>query len=742
MKSTQSSATIEDLLKRLPEKFTAADRELVKRAYQVAEEAHREQKRHSGEPYIIHCVAVAKILSEMKVQPEVIAAGLLHDTVEDTSITLDDLSREFGDTVRNLVDGVTKLTHLPRVSRGDQHAEDNGAAEENHSAPALLGRKEDIVSETLRKTFIAMGKDVRVMFIKLADRLHNMRTLDYMPEHKRKRIAKETLEIFAPVANRLGIWQIKWVLEDLAFSYDNPEKYKEIAGLLAEKRPEREAQLEEIKTHLVKLLKSHNIKAEVSGRPKHIYSIYKKMQKKGKSFDMVRDIRAVRLIVADVPSCYAALGVIHTTWRPIPGEFDDYIAAPKNNFYQSLHTAIFYEDKRPLEIQIRTPAMHMKSEYGVAAHWRYKEGGKGGDKNYESFISSLRSMVEMESEARDANEFVETMRQDVFQDRVYIFTPRGDIIDLPVGSTPIDFAYHVHTDIGHNCRGAHVNGKMVSLDHKLKTGDQVEIILAPKRGGGPSRDWLNSHLGLVQTQRARAKIKTWFKKQEDDLNLMQGRAALESELQKLGLNENVNFEKMARSLNLKNPEDMFLALGNGDLTINKVLKQFVQEEEADSDIFKVNPSAATATATDAIEVVGLKGMLSSMAQCCNPTPGDPIVGYITRGRGATIHRQDCPNILQTKEHERLLRVGWGRSERTFPVPIYIKAYDRPGLVSDVSNLLTDENINITDVTVNMTEAVANLRLIIEVRDITQLSRVLTRIDNLPNIMEVHRVKPG
>ncbi len=746
MKSSKGVITIEDLIAQLPEKYTDADRDLIQRAYLVAEEAHRPQKRHSGEAYINHCIAVAKILSDLKVPPEVVAAGLLHDTVEDTSITLDNLSRDFGGTIATLVDGVTKLTHLPRVSRGDQHAEEgvNGKQEieENQEAPALLGRKEDIVSETLRKTFIAMGKDVRVMFIKLADRLHNMRTLEYMPEHKRKRIAKETLEIFAPVANRLGIWQIKWELEDLAFSYTNPEKYKEIADLLTEKRPEREAQMEKIKIHFAKLLEKHHIKSEISGRPKHIYSIYKKMDKKGKSFDRVLDVRAVRLIVEDIPSCYAALGVIHTTWRPIPGEFDDYIAAPKNNSYQSLHTAIFYEDKRPLEIQIRTTDMHMKSEYGVAAHWQYKEDAKS-NKSYEAFINSLRSIVEMESEAYDAHEFMESMRVDVFQDRVYIFTPRGDIIDLPVGATPLDFAYHVHTDIGHNCRGTRVNGKLVSLSHELKTGDQVEIILAAKREGGPSRDWLNPSLGMVRTNRARAKIRTWFKKQEDEINLTQGRGALENEIRKLGLNENVNFEKMARSLNFKTPDEMFLALGNGDLTINKVVKQFAHEEEATDEIFKINPSAASNTSTDAIEMVGLKGILSSMAQCCNPMPGDPIVGYITRGRGATIHRQDCPNIVQTKDRERLMRVGWGHAERTYPVPIYIKAHDRPGLVNDISSLLLDENINITDVNVKMSEKnIANLRLTIEVRDITQLSRILTRIDNLPNIMEVHRVKPG
>src|SRR6185369_16009795 len=452
MKSVINAIPLERLLEQLPENYTLADRELIHRAYRVAEEAHRDQKRHSGEPYINHCLAVASILADLRVPPEVVAAGLLHDTVEDTTITLNDIRRDFSSTIAVLVDGVTKLTNLPRVSRDDQHAENsngNNGTELVDSLPdsISLGRKQDLVSETLRKTFLAMGDDVRVVLIKLADRLHNMRTLGFMPEHKSKRIAKETLDIFAPLANRLGIWQIKWELEDLGFRYVNPEKYKEIAEQLTDKRPDREFQLEEIKANLIKLLDKNNIKAEVSGRPKHIYSIYKKMTKKDKPFDMVRDVRAVRLIVPDVPACYAALGVIHTTWRPLRDEFDDYIAAPKDNFYQSLHTAVVYDDKRPLEVQIRTPEMHMNAEYGIAAHWRYKEGAKDSDKNYEQRINTLRSMMEWRTDVKDATEFVESMQSDVFQDRVYIFTPRGDAIDLPAGSTPINFAYHVHTDI-------------------------------------------------------------------------------------------------------------------------------------------------------------------------------------------------------------------------------------------------------------------------------------------------------
>ncbi|MGZ9221778.1 MAG: RelA/SpoT family protein, partial [Anaerolineales bacterium] len=672
MKTTTTAIPFERLLEQLPEQYTLADRELIQRAYRVAEEAHREQKRLSGDPYINHCIAVASILTDLRVPPEVVAAGLLHDTVEDTTVTLNDLRRDFGDTITALVDSVTKLTNLPRVSRDDQHAEPSNGNEPSDALPTAvpLGRKRDLVSETLRKTFLAMGDDVRVVLIKLADRLHNMRTLSFMPEAKRKRIAKETLDIFAPLANRLGIWQIKWELEDLGFRHLNPEKYREIAEQLQERRPDREAQIEVIKNDLVKLLAHNNIQSEISGRPKHIYSIYKKMTEKGKPFDLVRDVRAVRLIVPDVPSCYAALGVIHTHWRPIPGEFDDYIAAPKDNFYQSLHTAVIYDDKRPLEVQIRTAEMHQNAEYGIAAHWRYKEGGHR-DKSYEQRINWLRNMMEWRSDVSDAQEFVEGMKTDVFRDRVYVFTPRGDIIDLAAGSTPIDFAYHVHTDIGHRCRGARVNGKLVPLYQDLQTGDQVEILTAKR--GGPSRDWLNPNLGLVKTQRARSKIKAWFKKQEDEQNLAQGRATLERELQRLGITQ-INFEKMARELGFKIPDEMFIAVGCGDLSVNKVIREISAAEET-ADILEITiPAHGQKSSTDAVEVVGLKGLLSSIARCCNPMPGDQIVGYITRGRGATIHRQDCPNILRRKDTERLLQVGWGQVEQTYAIPITVKAY--------------------------------------------------------------------
>ena len=738
MKSATAAIPLENLLEQLPEAYTLADKELIQRAYRVAEEAHRGQRRNSGEPYINHCLAVAQILAELRVPPEVLAAGLLHDTVEDTGVTLVDIQRDFGGAIAALVDGVTKLTNLPRVSRDDQHAEAKatGNGSDIEAPTPSFGRRPDMASETLRKTFLAMGDDVRVVLIKLADRLHNMRTLSHMPEAKRQRIAQQTLEIFAPLANRLGIWQIKWELEDLAFRYVNPAKYKEIAEQLAERRPDREEQIEGILESLKDLFNQHNIKVDISGRPKHIYSIYKKMNEKGKAFELVRDVRAVRLVVPDVSACYTALGLIHTRWRPIPGEFDDYIAAPKDNFYQSLHTAVIWEDGKPVEVQIRTAEMHQNAEYGIAAHRRYKEGTRR-DKAYEQRIKWLRNMMEWRSDVNDATEFVESMRSDVFQDRVYIFTPRGDIIDMPAGSTPIDFAYHVHTDIGNRCRGARVNGKLVPLYHELKTGDQVEILTAKR--GGPSRDWLNSNLGLVKTQRGKSKIRQWFKKEDYQQNLSQGRLLLERELQRLGIPE-VNFEKLARDLGYKLPDEMFVDLGTGDLSVSKLIHEIAQTTE-NSDLLTAGAPTAEIRPTTSIDVVGLKGLLTTIGKCCNPTPGDQIIGYITRGRGATVHRQDCPNILRLglQDRERLVRVDWGTQARTYPVPIRIRAYDRQGLMGDISNMLDSEGVNIADVKVNVNRSLAELRLVVEVRDLSQLSKILTKLENVPNVTEAHRV---
>jgi guanosine-3',5'-bis(diphosphate) 3'-pyrophosphohydrolase len=526
--------------------------------------------------------------------------------------------------------------------------------------------------------------------IKLADRLHNMRTLGHMVEHKRRRIAQETLDIFAPLANRLGIWQMKWELEDLAFRYVNPEKYKEIATNLAERRLDRERDLNEIIERLVTLLSLSGIRAEISGRPKHIHSIYRKMARKGVAFDQVHDIRGVRIIVHDIPNCYSVLGVIHTHWRPISGQFDDYIAVPKDNFYQSLHTAVIFDDGKQLEVQIRTPEMDQNAELGIAAHWRYKEGAPR-DEAFEKKILWFRSLMEWKQDVEDAGEFVDSLKTDVFQDRVYVFTPKGDIYDLPAGSTPIDFAYHVHTDIGHRCRGSKVNGKLVPLDYILHTGEQVEILTAKR--GGPSRDWLNPNLGLVRTQRSRAKIRYWFKKQAREQNITQGRDLLDRELKRLGLSD-INLEQIAHHFEFKGLDDLLMSIGCGDMPLVRIANHLMQgEEDEDGLKFGSRIIPDTAVQSDEITVVGLKGLLTTIARCCNPVPGDDIIGYITRGRGATIHRQDCPNILRLKEKERLVRVAWGEQKRVYPVAVRVKAYDRDGLARDISNLVANENIN-------------------------------------------------
>lgn len=735
------------LLDKLPDSYTVVDRDLITRAYNFAEKTHEGQKRLSGEPYITHCIAVAEILIDLKVPPEVIAAALLHDTVEDTDVTLKDINKKFGAEIERLVDGVTKLTNIPRVSRADQVAMNNDVQAsdvdqekaQTPDAPVDRSRRHDLAAETLRKMLLAMGDDIRVVVIKLADRLHNMRTLSHMPEKKRYRIAKETMDIFAPLANRLGIWQLKWELEDLSLRYTKPDAYKEIAQKLSDRRKDREAEINKIIEELNELMKKGKINAEITGRPKHIYSIYRKMTSKGQPFELVRDLRGVRLIVPDVPSCYAALGLIHTTWRPIPNEFDDYIAAPKDNFYRSLHTAIIHSDGKPLEVQIRTPEMNQNAEFGIAAHWIYKEKKPFTD-SFQQRVNWLRKLMDWKQDVDDAQEFVDSMKSDVFEDRVYVFTPRGDIIDLPRGSTPIDFAYHVHTEIGNRCRGAKVNGKLVSLDYHLQTGDQLEILTS--KHGGPSRDWLNLNLGLVKTQRARSKIRQWFKKQDREQNLNQGRIILDKEFHRLGVSH-INIEDLARSLDLKNEDELYISIGCGDMSIRKIINKINDvEKESEDPLFQIHAPAIERESVDAVNVLGLKGILTHFARCCNPAPGDAITGYITRGRGVTIHRMDCPNILSVKDKERLIKVDWGEAHRTFPVNVQVKAYDRQGLMNDISSILSNENINMRDIKINFSNNLATITLMLDIRDISQLSRVLTRIETTPNVMEAFRFRPG
>jgi len=716
------------LLNLLPETMRPGERELIERAYRVAYEAHKGQLRASGEPYIHHCLAVASILADLGMPASTIAAGLLHDTVEDTGVTLDDLEQDFGEEVSKLVDGVTKLTQLPRVSH--YNLIDGGGS----------AAKVELAKENLRKTFLAMGDDVRVVMIKLADRLHNMRTLSHLPDAKQVRIAKETLEIFAPLANRLGIWQIKWELEDLGFRYVYPLKYKEIAALVAERREDRETAMEKITSKLDHVLADAGIKAHVVGRPKHLYSIYRKMERKEVPFEQVFDVRGVRVMVDNEHECYMALGVIHNAWKPIPGTFDDYIATPKDNLYQSLHTAVIYDDGKTLEAQIRTPEMNENAEYGIAAHWRYKEGRRRDDA-FEQKVLWLRKLMEWRQDVDDASDFVDAMKSDVFDDRVYVFTPRGDIIDLPGGSTPIDFAYHIHTDIGHRCRGAKVNGKLVPLDQKLETGDSVEILTAKR--GGPSRDWLNPSLEMVKSQRARSKIRQWFKRQDREQNISHGRMLLDRELHRLGMEE-AGYEHFSTALGFQSVDDMLAAIGCGDMHLGKLVKKVVADQEDKFDLLPQEPSppSDSIVTTGEIKVLGLKGLLTHQARCCKPVPGDPIIGYITRGRGATIHRKDCPNVLRIMDKERLVQVSWGQARQTYPVSVRIRAYDRDGLMRDVSTLVSNEGINMSSIQVATKNSLATFDLVMGIADIEQLSRVLNRLEALPNVLEARRFRPG
>ncbi len=769
---------LEQLLNSLPG-LSPADVTMIEHAYKRAELAHKGQQRRSGEPFFIHCVAVAQILAELSLDATTITAALLHDTVEDTSITLEDIEREFGTEVARLVDGVTKMEQIPTQVSG----KDRGARE----------------AEFLRKTFLAMDDDVRIVLIKLADRLHNMRTLGYLSSQRQSEVARETMDIFAPLANRLGIWRMKWELEDLSFRYLEPQAYREIAARIDERRADRDQDLKRIITHLTRHLDESNIKAKVTGRPKHIYSIYRKMQRKDVSYDQVYDIRAVRVLVDDVSTCYQTLGLVHSIWRPIPGEFDDYIAAPKDNFYQSLHTTVHDEQGKPLEVQIRTWDMHRSAEYGIAAHWRYKEGGnKRETEAFERRISYLRYLMafkDEEEEVQDASDFMDTMKSEVFQDRVYAFTPKGDIVDLPAGATPVDFCYYIHTEIGNRCRGAKINGKLVGLDYKLRTGDRVEVLTAKR--GGPSLDWLSPHLGYTATTRARSKIRQWFRKQNRENNIAVGRVSLERELKRLGRGD-MSYDEVAVLFSNMTAEDLLAAIGHGDINSGQIATRILEAERkvgretldrelrvlgredllyehvailfgykrADDFLSVIGFGDITGTqirerilaseqsrsvdaddkempvdASDGIEIVGSgSGLLVNLARCCNPTQGDMIVGYITRGRGITVHRSDCKNIINTGEPDRLITVNWRGSEtvKAYPVPVMIVAYDREGLMRDIGAVIADEKINMSNVSITTKQNVATFLVTMEIADINQLTRVLTKIERLPNVVEAHR----
>jgi len=705
------------------EYFSGNELDLVRRAYMQAALAHDGQLRESGVPYILHCVEVAHMLAELRLDYHAVAAGLLHDVVEDTDWTVEKLQNQFGAEVARLVDGVTKLARIDTMSK-------------------MSSRDvEEQEAESLRKMFLAMTDDVRVVLIKLADRLHNMRTLDSLPPERQERIARETLEIFAPLANRLGIWQMKWELEEWGFRYYDPTAYYQISQLLDEGRDELEAYLAKVRAELQTRLRLEGIAAEISGRPKHIYSIYRKMRRKGVEFDQIHDVRGLRVIVETVQDCYAALGVVHSLWTPLPGEFDDFIATPKDNMYQSLHTAVVGPGGKTLEVQIRTHEMHRRAELGIAAHWRYKEGVKR-DVAFENKVTWLRSLMEWRSDVEDAKEFVDTLRTEVLEDRVYAFTPKGKVLDLPVGSTPIDFAYRVHTEVGHRCRGARVNGRLVPLTYKLKSGDQVEILTAKR--GGPSRDWLNPDLGYIRAARTREKIRGWFRKQDREENITFGREQLRRELKRLSL-DSVSFEEIAALFDYPTLDDFFAAIGFGDLNSQRVVGRVLQVLRHE-EVFKEPEKAAEAETPEGIRVRGVGSLYIQLAQCCKPKPEDPepIVGFITRGRGVTIHRWGCPNILRrtnSGEVERLIEVDWGTGDdRVYPVLIRIRAWDREGLLRDIATAVAEEGINMRAVNSALTRKtnLATITATLEITAISQLISILAKIERLPNVIEVTR----
>jgi guanosine-3',5'-bis(diphosphate) 3'-pyrophosphohydrolase len=703
----------DQLLKRIEALHPDAVAE-VDRAIEFALQAHGSQQRASGEPFFIHPLEVATILADLQMDAPTVIAGLLHDVVEDTETSHEELAAGFGETVAQLVEGVTKLKRVKLKSR----AETDDLDEEQ--------------AENLRKMFLAMVDDIRVVIIKLADRLHNMRTLQYLPADRQMRKARETLDVYAPLANRLGIWQLKWQLEDLSFRYLDPDSYHEIAQLLAARRAERAAYLEQVIALLKERLAREGIRARITGRPKHLYSIYHKMVEKSRDFDQIYDLHGVRIIVHEVRECYHALGIVHTLWRPIPGEFDDYIAMPKDNLYQSLHTAVIAMDGKPLEVQIRTEEMHQVAEYGIAAHWRYKEGSRR-DENLEAKINWLRQASEWREDVEDANQFMDSLRSDVFAERVYVFTPRGDIVDLPKGSTPVDFAYEIHSEIGHRCRGARVDGRLVSLDYQLHTGEKIEIITAKQ--GGPSRDWLNPHLNYVATQRARQKIRQWFRQEQREQNIATGREVLDRELRRLGFDQE-SYAEIAKLFKFSKVDDFLQAVGYGDISAAQIARKI--DDSADrSEGLKFK--AISETAVSDIQVKGVGDLLTRLATCCKPVPGDQIVGYITRGKGITVHRTDCPNIVNIKDVERLINVSWGVAQQAYPMVVEVQAFDRSGMLRDIAAVVADLSLNMSSANVvTHADHTATIVVTVGVKNVSQLATLLSRFQSVHDVLDVRR----
>ena len=723
--------TFPDVKRQISRYIPDADFAKLDKAFELAERAHAGQVRESGLPYISHPINVAKILADLQMDVDSIIAGILHDVVEDTHYTTEDMKSLFGADVAMLVEGVTKLEKITYKSKEEQKL------------------------ENYIKMFLAMAKDIRVVIIKLADRLHNMRTLKFTPQDKQKRIAQETLDIFAPLAHRLGIFMLKWELEDLSFRYLEPEKFYELVEQVKAKREEREKIVREAARLLEERLKELDIKAEIQWRSKHLWSIYQKMHRDNKELSEIYDLAAIRMIVESVKDCYGALGVVHTLWKPIPGRFKDYIAMPKSNGYQSLHTTVVGAGSTPLEIQIRTPDMHHQSEYGVAAHWRYKEGGKGaGGKKNDEKLAWLRQLLEWQTEVSDANEFVESVKLDIFSDEIFVFTPRGDVIRLPAGSVPIDFAYRVHTEVGHRCLGAKINGKIVPIDTKLTTGDIVEIMTS--KNSGPSRDWIN----IAGANDTKHKIRQWFKKERKEEYIESGRESLEKELRRLNyelkdIMRDEWLDEISKRHNCNSVDDLYAAMGFGDIAMQTVVTKLVtqynkeygiREEQLEKMLADVKPKTFNNKNSNGVLVKGESGMMATIARCCSPVPGDDIVGFVTRGKGVSIHRADCPNITSKRaEYDRIIEVSWESQTKnsSYNVTIEISAQDRSNLLADLMVLASEAKLNISAVDAKALQDGTSRTLIsLEVDSLGKLESIMTKFRRVRSVFQVKRAHTG
>ena len=725
---------IETLLKKIDENCINVDIDLVKKAYEFAKEAHKEQKRESGEPYIIHPIEVAEILAELGMDTSTIAAGLLHDVLEDTDCTYEEMANEFNEEIANLVNGVTKLGKIEYKTKEEQQA------------------------DNVRKMLLAMAKDIRVIIIKLADRLHNMRTLKFMPPNKQKLKAKETLDIYAPLAHRLGMSKIKWELEDISFRYLHEEEYYDLVNQIAEKRVERESYIAKIIADLKNNLEESGIDSDIEGRPKHFYSIYRKMVTKNKSIEQIFDLTAIRILVNSVKDCYGVLGIVHTIYKPIPGRFKDYIAMPKPNMYQSLHTTVIGPQGKTFEIQIRTFDMHKTAEYGIAAHWKYKEGDNGEDKNqgFEKKLAWLRDMLEWQKETSDAEEFMEGFKIDLFSDEIFVFTPKGVVINLSSGSTPIDFAYRIHTDIGNRCIGAKVNGKIVPLDYKLKTGEIVEI-LTSQSAKGPNMDWLN----IAKSNQAKSKIRAWFKRVKKEENITKGKELLEKELKKQGVSfsdiaKGDAYERLQKRYNIHNIEDLYANVGIGTMSASNLVSRLKEENAVEKEKLSqeaINKSIEEQIAKGekstkknnnyGITVKGETNLMVRFAKCCNPVPGDEIQGYITKGRGVSVHRTDCSNLKSLIEYDpnKVVEVSWGTAKGiSYLAEIGVEAEDRVGILSDIMSVITDSGLHLNALNASSPKgAHAVMTIKIKINSIEQLKEVMRKIRHLRGVIEVYRM---